>query len=246
MSKPLTSRAAKYKKVELESLGFPPGHRYIILFDAEKIEKLTDILFKKLYKGRPDVKQTILNIITVGIGVNNTSYTKAIKNNYNIADVDCLIERFESYNYSRKQIEYTIATIVYNSARSSIGNKKSTNQKKDVQKFFVAQPEPYCNILICEPKGSGFDIKPDGFIPLESGDCIWVYLRYGDSDGGSQGDRQDTMRQSKNHPNQKFLHIWDGIEVEESVMDQLNAFPNTYATRFSEFDPLIANQKFLN
>jgi hypothetical protein len=187
----------------------------------------------------------VMEVMMVAVGINQTGCTRLKKAGRGIPDA-VIIERFESLNLSFQQIRDHLVTLSYNSQRSTNGNLKSLAQKLDVEAFFSKLPEPFCRIKICEPSGSGLTPKPDGYIKLDNGNMIWVYLRYGDSIGGSQRDRRSTMLASHKHDDKKFIFIWDGIEVDQESLDEINTCDRVYASRLAEFDESVARQKLLN
>ena len=233
------------EKVALELIGFPKGYYYRYVYDNQMLDTLTRMVVNKMYRTNPLAMDQSLEIMMVAIGTNCTTCTKLKKDGHGIDD-EAIIAMFESLNLPFEEVRNHLLTLAYNSQRSTFGNLKSLAQKIDVDIFCKKLSDPFCRLKICEPSGSGLTPKPDGYIALDNGEAIWVYLRYGDSTGGSQGDRRSTMLASEKHGDKKFIFIWDGIEVNQKTLNAINAASHVYATRLADFDESVARQKLLN
>jgi hypothetical protein len=240
-----TALAASAVAIDLTSIGFPPGYRYRIIYDTKMINTIASMLYFGKYRTDPRAQIQAIDIMLVALGSNGTSCQKARKDGYSISD-DEIIKEFESLNLSYDQIRHHVVTVVYNSQRSTNGNKKSSDQKGAVRNVFSKMSPPFCQLKIGEPKDSGLPTKPDGVI-IFGNKRIWLYLRYGDSDGGSQGDRKTSMQQcAQAQPNDKFIFICDGIEVDQAKIDAANQCQNAYVSRLAELSESAMRQKLID
>jgi len=235
--------------VDLSSLGLGKYcHR--ISYDTNTmnfVEETLVLIKDKVYRydiltenQKKEVVERLLPIMLVCLGSNLTSA--------NQTEVDCerIFTAFEEIDLTDEQIRFHILSVLYNSARSTSGNLKSQSQKRAVIEIFRKMIDGRLNrqveTLLKEPKNSGKKPKPDGMIDgtnrkYRNESPIWIYLRYGDSKGGSQGDRADNIfKAPESYKDADFLYIWDGNEVNDETINRINAkYPNrVYVTRLKD------------
>jgi len=246
----LFSLYVKATPVDLSSLGLGKYcHR--ISYDERTTDFIEDTLDKiknKTYRddiltssGKKVIIGRLLPIMLVCLGSNLTSANQSKEINY-----EKIFTAFEEMNLTDEQIRCHILSVLYNSARSTSGNLKSQSQKKEVIEAFKKMKDNRLNrlteTLLKEPRNSGKKPKSDGMIDGSSRKYrkespIWMYLRYGDSKGGSQGDRADNIfKAPESYKDADFLYIWDGNEVNDETISRINAkYPDrVYVTRLKD------------
>ena len=241
-------------EIDLSNVGLDGVHcskRYNI----PMITALANALAKKDYgpKENLEYREMVRNIIALALGSHKTELRKARKD-CKAVNFDKLKKIFEAYidlpsgdpkRLNSGQIFCTIIDYLANVVRSSAANFKSTTQKDRVREIVKGFTDPRLQrlqikeVILKEFKNNKKRQRPDGILEKPGSDTILAYLRYGSGAGGSQGDRRSTfMSLPSALPKYKFLFIWDGTEVVDDVIEQVNqAFPGrVYITRTKDLD----------
>ena len=198
---------------------------YSIFYDTALIDAVAIEITSKKYDG-----DLATCAVYQAIGISKTTFDRM-----DISKDDA-VKMFEGMGLSADQIRCHVIVVLYNSVRSSIGTRKSTDQKNRLKAIFGS----YSNVIaeVKEVK-SHLTPRPDGIIKLTSDihKSAYVYLRTGTAAGGSQNDRFNGMIDKvKANPSIKFVCIFDGPEAEQETTDVLSKCPNCYSCSTNDID----------
>lgn len=174
--------------------------------DEPNLKKLIEILTNKNVK--KEAKQAVL--VALNTSLNYTSLKPFLNDKSTLYYLLCDIPLKPIYSFS--QIE-SITDYIISKSRNT--NFYSGLQTKAVKKILEQMRVEYflSSNGFNDVKWSENSANADGFIRLENGEIIFLYLRYGSATGGAQNDRYRNMFDTaRKNPDRKFIFIVDGTE----------------------------------